>query len=51
MKMAKEVTAYSAGIVRARDTPRILNEAIEACLVHRKPVYVEIGTRVECTIC
>ena len=43
-RMAKEVTAHSCMITRARDTPRLLHEAVEACLVHRKPVYVEISS-------
>ena len=44
LRMAKEVTAHSSMIVRARDTPRLLHEAVEACLIHRKPVYVEIAS-------
>ena len=44
MRMAKEVTAHSSIIVRARDTPRLLHEAVEACLTHRKPVYLEIAS-------
>ena len=44
LRMAKEVTAHSSMLVRARDTPRVLQEAVEAALTHRKPVYVEIAS-------
>ena len=50
LRMAKEVTVHSSIILRACDTPRLLHEAVEQCLTHRKPVYVEIGTisRTQC---
>ena len=42
-RMAREVTVHASSINRARDAPRLLHEAIEQCLAHHKPVYVEIG--------
>ena len=43
-RMAEEITAASATIARAADTPILLHEMVEAALTHRQPVYLEIAS-------
>ena len=43
-RMAAEVTAKATTVTRAADFPARLQEAIEAALNHRKPVYLEVSS-------
>lgn len=42
LEMFERITAYAGRAERAKDVPRVVDEAIRVALVERRPVYVEI---------
>ena len=50
-EMAKKITCCAVAIKRAVDAPRLIDRAIRAALVARKPAYIEIPTNLSGAAC
>lgn len=50
-EMAKKITCCAVSIKRAVDAPRLIDRAIRAALIARKPAYIEIPTNLSGAAC
>lgn len=50
-EMAKKITCCAVAIGRAQDAPRLIDQAIRAALLAKKPAYIEIPTNLSGAMC
>ncbi|KUJ08317.1 pyruvate decarboxylase [Mollisia scopiformis] len=50
-EMAKKITCCAVSVKRAVDAPRLIDRAIRAALIARKPAYIEIPTNLSGAAC
>ncbi|MCJ1351017.1 MAG: hypothetical protein MMC33_000999 [Icmadophila ericetorum] len=51
LEMAKQITCAAVAIKRAEDAPRLIDYAIRAALLAKKPAYIEIPTNLAGAAC
>ncbi|MCJ1390032.1 hypothetical protein MMC18_002890 [Xylographa bjoerkii] len=51
IEMAKRITCAAVAIERAEDAPRLIDHAIRAALLTKKPAYIEIPTNLAGALC
>ena len=51
IEMAKKITCCAVAVGRAQDAPRLIDRAIRAALLAKKPAYIEIPTNLSGVMC